>query len=369
MKTTLSLKNRQLVRMKSGERRRKADRAAVPAVDDARVPQRAPAAGADAEHDDQDLGRATRKRIVREICALDNEQFKERIADLLATDRYAELNFSLLRGEQQKTLLEELADPRIAGLKLLELNLSSALVPFGDIAETLKTTSRHNPLLQIRIRLAAARMNMAHATAIVDAMQEARITHLHLSDNLLGNAGAHLIFNALYESSVTHLSLDCNGIDHLGATGMADALARSKVECLDLSRNWMGDPGAISIARVLPGSRLQTLNLCFSRIGHEGATALAGALAESGLLRLDLRGNDVGDRGAAALASALPHSRLLRLGLRENSIGDAGAVALSERLRISSLTGLDLRGNNIGAAGKTAVREVQTLMPGIRLLE
>lgn len=369
MKTTLPLKNRLPVRAKPGERRRKANHAAPPAADNASAFQCTPVPGADTEHDDQDLGRATRKRIFREICALDDELFRERIADLLAAERYTELNFSLLRRGQQKALLEELADPHVAGLKLLEMNLSSALVPLGDILETLKTTSRHNPLMQIRIRLTAARIDTMHAAAIAASMQEVRITHLHLSDNLLGNAGTHAIFNALCESSVTHLSLDCNGIDHLGTAGMAEALACSKVECLDLSRNWMGDPGAISIARVLPRSRLHTLTLCFSRIGHEGAIALADALAQASLLRLDLRGNDIGDRGAAAFANALLHSRLLRLGLRENSIGDAGALALSERLRMSSLAGLDLRGNNIGAAGKTAIQEVQASIRGIRILE
>ncbi|MBX9702595.1 MAG: leucine-rich repeat domain-containing protein [Silvanigrellaceae bacterium] len=109
----------------------------------------------------------------------------------------------------------------------------------------------------------------------------------------------------------------------------------SKLTHLDLSINQIGDAGAQALAAAIANrTNLTHLDLYQNQIGDAGAQALADALANhTNLTRLDLSKNQIGDAGAQALADALAnHTKLTHLNLNFNPIGDAGAQALADSL-------------------------------------
>ena len=306
--------------------------------------------------------------IVKSADILGNGGFMGRTAMLHPECTEIDVHFSRLSEEKQKTLLEELSNPGITDLKQVSLNLSDSAASLHHVMEAIERMSRNNARVRIRLKLTDKRITHEDIAALAYALPTARITHLSLPDNALGNAGATVIFKVLGQSYLTHLNLDGNSIDYRAALAIADQLAQSKVTNLNLNHNRMGDPGSVAIAYTLSESNLTTLSLCFNRITHEGATILANALPQSKLLQLDLRGNNMSDSGVTYIASALPHCGITHLSLRENSIGDAGAAAIVDMLAQSSVTTLDLRGNNIGPAGAAALDNAQERITAVRII-
>ncbi|CAM4815343.1 unnamed protein product [Rotaria magnacalcarata] len=190
------------------------------------------------------------------------------------------------------------------------------------------------------------------------------LTHLYLSSNQIGDAGAQSLADALRENkTLTELNLRANEIGDAGAQSLADALRKKKtLNELDLSYNQIGDVGAQSLANVLRENKtLTNLDLQHNRIGAAGAQSLADALQENKtLIKLNLTYNQIGDAGAQSFADALRANRTLNeLHLRGNEIGDAGAQSFADALRANrTLNELNLHQNEIGAAGAQSLADV-----------
>jgi hypothetical protein len=151
---------------------------------------------------------------------------------------------------------------------------------------------------KIKLRPAASKKLLRQFVAALPQCR--RLTHLDLSDNWIGAAGAQVLAAAFPQYSwLTYF---------------------------DLHHNLIGDAGAQELATVLPRCpRLTHLDLGWNSIGAAGAQALAGVLPRCRQLRhLDLGCNRVDDAGAQVLAVVLQQCHWLTyLDLSSNEITDA----------------------------------------------
>eukprot|EP01063_Lacrimia_lanifica_P035846 TRINITY_DN6948_c0_g1_i1.p1 TRINITY_DN6948_c0_g1~~TRINITY_DN6948_c0_g1_i1.p1 ORF type:complete len:341 (+),score=129.47 TRINITY_DN6948_c0_g1_i1:73-1095(+) len=139
---------------------------------------------------------------------------------------------------------------------------------------------------------------------------------------------------------------------------LADALVtNTSVTHLDLSMNRIGDAGARALAAALErGDALMDVRLDGNFITAEGVEALCRAVEQSvSLTKLDLSSNEFGHEGAAALAAMFRRCEhpppLLALHARGAGIDDLAARDLIDAVQShSQLTALHLSGNQLSDA-------------------
>lgn len=152
------------------------------------------------------------------------------------------------------------------------------------------------------------------------------LTHLALSKNNIGNAGARALASWLVSAGplLRELDLGWNNIKSHGAKALFAALAvpESRVIVMDLSWNGIADEAALAQSlgvAVAEAPALELLNLGHNRLGRNCASSIATALPKGASLRsLQLGYNaGIGLKGALdVLASARQAHTLRVLGLQ-----------------------------------------------------
>ncbi len=185
-----------------------------------------------------------------------------------------------------------------------------------------------------------------------------RLVRLDLSQNKLGDRGAHVVGEVLAspECLLEDLDLSNNKIGHNGAYHLADAFIKGhnkSLKILNLMDNNIETEGAEAFGVVLKFSHtLQELNLSRNSIGDNGVRLIAQGLIENEdtcLQGLDISWNGIKDAGAGFLAEMLvQNSSLTLLNLKCNFICDSGMKALAESLKADmALEELNLVGNQM----------------------
>ena len=182
---------------------------------------------------------------------------------------------------------------------------------------------------------------------------------LALAFNPLGAAGGACLGRALAESRLPHLACLLLQGCQLGPTGvtmLVAGLERGRaLTHLDLSDNASGDAGACTLAAVLPRTSLADVMLARNGLNDQAGQALAAALVRkrrSSLRQLVLASNRLRDASAIAFADALGAARpegnrsLESLDLSGNKLRIEGVFALGDALVANGkLTALDLSRN------------------------
>lgn len=190
-----------------------------------------------------------------------------------------------------------------------------------------------------------------------------KLTELRLPQNELTAKAAE----QLTRHELTLLDLEFNH----GRAAMSKALASSpnlaKLEHLNLGANEIGDVGLKALAKSPYMSALRSLNLRGNHrkplISDKGVEALASSKTIQGLETLNLDQNPLTDQGLAALLSSPSMSKLRSLSITHNkNIDLATATALTTIEPIAPLRALDL--TYCGLSDKAAAAK---LLPKLNL--
>ncbi|MFE5613942.1 hypothetical protein [Streptomyces sp. NPDC056524] len=195
-----------------------------------------------------------------------------------------------------------------------------------------------------RLDLCKQALGPEGAALIAEALGEtagpARVRHLLLGTDGLGDEGAADVAEKTVGAGVETLYLGCNGITAGGACRIADSLRASEhvVSGVWLKRNPLGTQGGSAAADlVAAASGLRTLDLVQTGLDPAGLAVLAEALlaaAASGrrIERLFAGGNPLGRAGAVPLAALLSAGAVAELYVSAARLGDDGALLLADAL-------------------------------------
>lgn len=194
------------------------------------------------------------------------------------------------------------------------------------------------------------------------ALSTAKLRHLNLSDNALGEKGVRAAADAFIgQEGLEFLSLQNVGCSVHACKAVAELLLHtSALKGIHLFNNMSGDEGAGHIATILARApAMQDFKMASSRVGPAGGIALArGLLAGQCLVRLDLSDNPMTAEVAEALAACIHQQpKLQALNLNDTSLTDEGVTTICASLRGAApkLQELELALNEITASGATAV--------------
>ncbi|KAF6260413.1 hypothetical protein COO60DRAFT_1625705 [Scenedesmus sp. NREL 46B-D3] len=192
--------------------------------------------------------------------------------------------------------------------------------------------------------------------------QAASLAGLHLFNNMSGDEGASHIASLLLRCpGMSDFKMASSRVGPAGGSALAQALgAGGSLVRLDLSDNPLTEEVAPALAACLAAQpRLQHLNLNDTGLTDEGVAVVCTALAAAApqLQSLELALNEITEEGAKAVVAALANKQQLsRLNLRENELEDAGAAVLARGLAaLPALESLDLCANQIMRPGALAV--------------
>eukprot|EP00878_Enallax_costatus_P020701 GHUV01021891.1.p1 GENE.GHUV01021891.1~~GHUV01021891.1.p1 ORF type:complete len:429 (+),score=176.02 GHUV01021891.1:75-1361(+) len=194
---------------------------------------------------------------------------------------------------------------------------------------------------------------------VTAGLSTAKLRHLNLSDNALGEKGVRAAAAALQHPGLEFLSLQNVGCSVHACKAVEELLpADSKLAGLHLFNNMSGDEGAGHIARLLARCPMADFRMASSRVGATGAISLAKALMAGNLVRLDISDNPLTEEVAPALAACLaaqPH--LVHLNLNDTSLTDEGVQEVCKALvgAAPQLEVLELALNEITPVGARAV--------------
>lgn len=193
------------------------------------------------------------------------------------------------------------------------------------------------------------------------------------------SAAAYVIRHASYHS-IVNLDISDNAIGDVGAHLIAELLVKGRgpSRSLNLAENGIGNGGMKKVASALnrPECKMKSLNVAGNGIGKAAVEKLATVLAESPsceLEELDLSRNDAGSRGAQCIAEVLVgrHCRFTKLNLSSNHIGDKGAQSLVAAVASQTTHGLNrklhvlnLSWNGISASGVESLAILKTSSSG-----
>jgi large subunit ribosomal protein L31/Ran GTPase-activating protein 1 len=204
---------------------------------------------------------------------------------------------------------------------------------------------------------------LAALRIIAGALQSARLRHLNLSDNALGEKGIRAAAAAFaHQEALESLAFQNVGCSVHGCAALEELLVSTHaLRRLHLYNNMSGDEGAAHVARLLARCpSMEDFRMVSSRVGAAGGAALAAALAAAGssLLRLDVHDNPMTQAAAGPLCAVLAaHPRLQHLNLNDTCLGDEGVAEVAAALPpcVAGLQELELALNEVTAAGAGAV--------------
>ncbi len=131
----------------------------------------------------------------------------------------------------------------------------------------------------------------------------------------------------------------------------------SRIKRLILDGFGLGPADARALASSSYVCNLTELHLSDNRFGDAGARALGNSTHLTRLDNLDLGQNRIGDDGVGVLAASPVVSSLSHLGLAGNPLTDSGALALASSPHLGRLDGLTLwKCRKIGQRGKQALK-------------
>jgi Ran GTPase-activating protein (RanGAP) involved in mRNA processing and transport len=250
---------------------------------------------------------------------------------------------------------------KLRSLKLPKNGLTTESVP--SLARIIQQTEllREIDLSDNEIKPEGLSFLLDHALLLPTCLLES----IHLSNNKLGPKGASVIASLLRaEHSLRELSLSHNSF---GRSIKSMGLYLGRLVRLDLSQNKLGDRGAHIIGEVLaaPECLLEVLDLSNNKIGYSGAYHLADAFIKGhnkSLQILNLMDNNIETEGAEAFGVVLKFSHTLReLNLSRNSIGDNGVRLIAQGIienEDTCLQSLDVSWNGIKDAGAGFLAEM-----------
>lgn len=209
------------------------------------------------------------------------------------------------------------------------------------------------------------------------ALGKARLRHLNLSDNALGEKGIRACAAAFSDQeALESIAFQNVGCSVHGCAAVDELMRNSqRLRRLHLYNNMSGDEGAASIARLLSRCpAMEDFKMVSSRVGAEGGVALArGLSAATSLVRLDLHDNPITAEFAPHLAAVLRQQPKLRaLILNDTSLGNEGVAAVCGALAqdgaAPELEELELALNEITPEGAAAVAACVAAKPGLKRL-
>ncbi|XP_036024149.1 ribonuclease inhibitor isoform X2 [Onychomys torridus] len=201
------------------------------------------------------------------------------------------------------------------------------------------------------------------------------LRELHLSDNLLGDAGLKLLCEGLMDPQcrLEKLQLEYCNLTATSCEPLASVLrVKPDFKEIVLSNNDLQEAGVQMLCQGLKDSACQLESLKLESCGITSANCrdLCDVVASKASLRqLDLGSNKLGNAGIAALCSGLllPSCRLRTLWLWECDITAEGCKDLCRVLRAKqSLKELSLAGNELRDEGAQLLCE-SLLEPGCQL--
>ncbi|XP_044116182.1 NACHT, LRR and PYD domains-containing protein 14 [Neovison vison] len=194
-----------------------------------------------------------------------------------------------------------------------------------------------------------------------------RLTHLCLADNILGDDGIKFVTDALKNPQCNLQSLvlrRCHFTSLSGEHLSSALLCNRNLTHLDLGSNWLQDDGVKLLCDAFqhPSCHLQELELLGCVLTSTCCLDLASAILNNTHLRsLDLGHNDLQDDGVKVLSEALrhPNCNIERLGLEYCGLTSLCCQDLSSVFRSNqNLIKINLRQNTLGHEGVMKLCEV-----------
>jgi uncharacterized protein (TIGR02996 family) len=183
--------------------------------------------------------------------------------------------------------------------------LESLGLPDNDIGPDGAAALAASPFLAglRELDLAGNEINEAGVRSLAHGPAMQRLIRLRLADNPLRDGAIVLAASDVFArmaANDSQLDLHRCGIEAAGAVALAASPAFARIEHLNLDENYLGDAGAASLAKC---GNLRTLKLVRNQITDAGAAALlAGNLSR--LESLDLSNNRLTTRGVESLKAA-----------------------------------------------------------------
>ena len=213
-------------------------------------------------------------------------------------------------------------------------------------------------------------------TIISEALGEAELETLDLSDNALGEKGIRACAAAFTnQKSLKKIAFQNVGCSVHGCKAVCELLQHcGEMRCIHLLNNMSGDVGATYIARVVKRCpKLEDFKMASSRVGADGGVALAQALFSCGsrLRSLDLHDNPLTHECARELALVIEnHMDLVKLNLNDTCMEDDGIAVIAAGLTkgAAALESLELELNEITPRGASVLAPAISSMKMLRYL-
>mmetsp|Transcript_23968 Transcript_23968/g.32975 ORF Transcript_23968/g.32975 Transcript_23968/m.32975 type:complete len:514 (+) Transcript_23968:43-1584(+) len=210
---------------------------------------------------------------------------------------------------------------------------------------------------------------------VCSGLANAKLKHLDLSDNALGEKGVRAVGDILKsQNGLESLAFMNDGISAEAAAAIAELLPNPlNLKKLHFFNNMSGDPGAGHIASVLARApHMEDFRMGSTRVMQAGGLHLAKAIHQgTKLVKLDLKDNSLGPVGGKAFALVLQkHPNLRHLNFSETALCNSGAAALVEGLAVGcpNLEVLELGCNEITSSGVARIAVALAKMPALKTL-
>ena len=212
---------------------------------------------------------------------------------------------------------------------------------------------------------------------ISDALADAELDGLDLSDNALGEKGIRACAKAYTgQKALKHIAFQNVGCSVHGCAAVDELLVHcSELRSIHLLNNMSGCEGATSIANVISRCpMLEDFKMASSRVGADGGLAIAKALASCGknLLSIDLHDNPLTHEVSGALAEAiLAHPGIKRVNLNDTIMENTGIEKLAVSLARSaeSVEHVELQLNECTPEGAAELSAALSKLKNLRHLD
>ncbi len=212
---------------------------------------------------------------------------------------------------------------------------------------------------------------------ISEALSDAQLESLDLSDNALGEKGIRACAKAYTgQKTLRHIAFQNVGCSVHGCAAVDELLVHcSELRSIHLLNNMSGCEGAVSIANVISRcSRLEDFKMASSRVGVDGGLAIARALASCGtsLVSIDLHDNPLTSEVSGALADAIvAHPGLKKVNLNDTIMEDTGIekLAVSLARAAQSVEHVELQLNEVTPEGAAELAAALSHLVNLRHLD